>query len=93
MICSFCNNEISPGTGILYVKKDGSTMSFCGGKCKANLLELGREGRRTKWTNKALVTRTGKAEGSDAKKSELSSGIDKMLAEKRAAEKKPAEKK
>lgn len=88
MICAFCNNEIHIGTGMLFVERDGTTIALCSRKCKVNLLKLKREGRLEKWTNKALVTRTGKAgsDDKDKKKSELTEGIDKMLAEKRAKE-------
>ncbi|MFH0737587.1 MAG: 50S ribosomal protein L24e [Candidatus Micrarchaeota archaeon] len=48
--CSFCDGPILKGTGLLYVKKDGTIYSFCSGKCKKNNLKLGREGRRQKWT-------------------------------------------
>jgi large subunit ribosomal protein L24e len=48
--CSFCGNDIEPGTGTLYVKKDGSTYYFCSAKCKKNLLKLGRDAKRVRWT-------------------------------------------
>ena len=48
--CSFCDGPILKGTGLLFVKKDGTIYSFCSGKCKKNNLDLGREGRRQKWT-------------------------------------------
>jgi len=49
-ICSFCGDEIAKGTGVLFVKRDGTTYFFCSSKCRKNLLKLGREGRRFKWT-------------------------------------------
>ena len=33
--CSFCGNEIEPGTGKLYVKKDGTVFYFCKNKCQS----------------------------------------------------------
>ncbi len=48
--CSFCDSSISKGTGVLYVKKDGTLFNFCSSKCKKNNLVLKREGRRQKWT-------------------------------------------
>jgi len=48
--CSFCDGPILKGTGLMYVKKDGTIFSFCSSKCKKNNLDLGREGRRQKWT-------------------------------------------
>ena len=48
--CSFCRNAIEPGTGTLYVKKDGSSLNFCTMKCEKNLLKLERLPRNTKWS-------------------------------------------
>jgi large subunit ribosomal protein L24e len=48
--CSFCDNSIEKGTGVMYVKKDGTLFYFCSSKCKKNSLNLKREGRRQKWT-------------------------------------------
>lgn len=61
--CVFCDNPIPKGTGLLYVKKDGTLYSFCSGKCKKNTLNLSREGRRQKWTVSAR-----KFKASEAKK-------------------------
>lgn len=49
-VCSFCGNEIEPGTGRMYIKKDGVIYNFCTSKCFKNLVELGRVPRRTTWT-------------------------------------------
>jgi len=48
--CSFCNKEIEPGTGILYVKLDGTKLYFCSSKCRKNMLKLKRDPRKLKWT-------------------------------------------
>ncbi|MFH1521233.1 MAG: 50S ribosomal protein L24e [Candidatus Micrarchaeota archaeon] len=48
--CSFCDSPINKGTGITYVKKDGTLYNFCSSKCRKNTLGLKREGRRQKWT-------------------------------------------
>lgn len=48
--CSFCGNEISKGTGLVFVRKDGSLFNFCGRRCEKNLLKLGRKPRTTRWT-------------------------------------------
>ncbi|MBA3045470.1 MAG: 50S ribosomal protein L24e [Candidatus Thermoplasmatota archaeon] len=50
--CSFCGEPIEPGTGKMYVKKDGSVFNFCSNKCKKNNVGLGRVPRRTRWTNR-----------------------------------------
>jgi large subunit ribosomal protein L24e len=48
--CSFCGNEIEPGTGKMFIKKDGTVFVFCSSKCQANMLKLGRVPRWTPWT-------------------------------------------
>jgi large subunit ribosomal protein L24e len=48
--CSFCGIPIEPGSGKLFVKKDGSVYHFCSSKCQHNMLGLGRINRHTKWT-------------------------------------------
>lgn len=50
--CSFCGNEIEPGTGKMYVRKDGSIFYFCKSKCQKNLLKLKRLPHRTEWTSR-----------------------------------------
>jgi large subunit ribosomal protein L24e len=50
--CSFCGNEIEPGTGKIYVKRDGTLYHFCTNKCQKNLLKLKRVPRRVKWTRR-----------------------------------------
>ncbi len=49
-VCSFCGNEIEPGTGKMYIKKDGSVFHFCTNKCQKNMLVLKRTPRRIRWT-------------------------------------------
>jgi len=50
MECSFCGQEISPGTGKIYVTKQGKLFHFCSNKCEKNLLKLKRKPRTVKWT-------------------------------------------
>jgi len=47
--CNFCNVEIKPGTGKMYVKKDGTILWFDSNKCEKNMIKLGRIPRKTKW--------------------------------------------
>ncbi|NYT11106.1 MAG: 50S ribosomal protein L24e [Methanomassiliicoccales archaeon] len=49
-ICSFCGQDIEPGTGRLHVKKDGTVYQFCTSKCYKNMVQLRRVPRRTAWT-------------------------------------------
>ena len=48
--CSFCGNEIEPGTGKIFVKKDGTVFNFCKNKCQKNMLALKRIPRRVRWS-------------------------------------------
>lgn len=50
--CTFCGRTIKPGTGTMLVKNDGSIRYFCSAKCRKNMLKLGRDARRFKWTGK-----------------------------------------
>jgi len=47
--CSFCGDAIEPGTGKMFVKKDGTVFYFCSTKCQNNY-RLGRASRRVPWT-------------------------------------------
>lgn len=50
--CNFCGQAIEPGTGKMYVKRDGSIYNLCSNKCKKNLIDLKRVPRRTRWTKR-----------------------------------------
>ncbi len=52
--CSFCRDELSIGTGKMFVRGDGKIFYFCGSKCQGNF-GLGRDPAHTKW-----VTSKGK---------------------------------
>lgn len=49
-VCSFSGDEIEPGTGLMFVKKDGSIMWFKNSKAKKNSVKLKRNPRKVKWT-------------------------------------------
>ena len=51
-ICSFSHEEIEPGTGMMYVKRDGSVFWFKDSKARKNMLKLNRNPRRLKWTRR-----------------------------------------
>jgi large subunit ribosomal protein L24e len=68
--CSFTRKNIEPGTGKMYVKKDGTILWFISHKAQMNYLKLEREARFLKWTGaykkgaapntkEALPTRAG----------------------------------
>ena len=51
-ICTFCGKEIPPGTGVMYVKNDGTVFWFCSRKCRVSHLVFKRDPRKFKWTTK-----------------------------------------
>jgi len=55
--CGFCGHEIPPGTGIIFVRNDGTIFRFCSGKCRKYQLDLRRDPRKLRWTKK-YETRT-----------------------------------
>jgi len=55
--CSFCGAEIEPGTGKMYVLRDGTIHFFGSGKCQKNFLKLKRIPLRTRWTRTYALTR------------------------------------
>ncbi|EHP69532.1 MAG: 50S ribosomal protein L24e [Metallosphaera yellowstonensis] len=48
--CSFCGTEIPPGTGMMYVKNDGTILWFCSSKCRKYMLIQRKDAKRLKWT-------------------------------------------
>lgn len=66
--CSFCGADIEPGTGKMYVKRDGTILYFDANKCYKNMIELKRVPRRTTWTQKAMEEKVArlKVEGKRA---------------------------
>ena len=41
-----------PGTGKIYVKKEGKVLPFCSSKCEKNRIVLKRRAKDQKWTLK-----------------------------------------
>ncbi|MHC1628135.1 MAG: 50S ribosomal protein L24e [Candidatus Nezhaarchaeales archaeon] len=54
--CTFCGKSIPAGTGIMYVKNDGSILYFCSSKCRKNMLQLRRNPAKVKWAKKTRRT-------------------------------------
>jgi len=85
-ICTFCGASIEPGTGKMYVKKDGTTFLFCSNKCSKNMIEMGRVPRKVTWTaayaarkNLATEARNLKTAQDSASKVELAPVEPKVL--------------
>ncbi|KAF5431033.1 large subunit ribosomal protein L24e [Candidatus Methanophagaceae archaeon] len=53
--CSFCDLPIEPGTGMMFVKRDGTVLYFCSSKCERNMVKLRRKRRKVRWAAKAKV--------------------------------------
>jgi len=59
--CSFCGHDFPPGTGIMYVRNDGTILWFCSSKCRKSSLYLKRDSRRVRWTEYYGKEEKGKA--------------------------------
>ncbi len=68
--CSFCEEKLKPGTGILYVKKDGTPFFFCSRKCEQNLLKLKRKPIATDWTQTSKIAKEASKAGKKKTKKE-----------------------
>jgi large subunit ribosomal protein L24e len=55
--CSFCADEIEPGTGLMFVKRDGTVFHFCSSSCRKQQVHLHRVGHRLKWTHAHALRR------------------------------------
>jgi len=49
-VCTFSGEEIEPGTGMMFVKRDGTVLWFKSSKARKNSLKLKRNPRKVKWT-------------------------------------------
>jgi large subunit ribosomal protein L24e len=47
--CDFSGEEIEPGTGIMYVRSDGTVLHFKDSKAEKNYF-MGRDARDLRWT-------------------------------------------
>jgi len=90
-ICSFCGGSIEPGTGRLYVRKDGVTYNFCSSKCFKNLVVMKRLPRETEWTA-AYKREKDTRLAPTAKGSKQEAGGDKAKKVRRVVTKKVADK-
>ncbi len=48
--CSFSGKDIPKGKGKMYVKDNGTVLWFFSSKEEKNMLKLGRDARKLKWT-------------------------------------------
>ena len=92
-ICSFCGKEIEPGTGRMYVKKDGTVLYFCSSKCYKNMMELKRVPRRVRWTREYLKEKRIRTGTKEEKKEEKEGKPVKKRVKKTVKKTKKSEKK
>lgn len=57
--CSFCGEQLEPGTGKMFIKKDAKVIYFCSSKCEKNLIKLSRKPRTTEWTREYELVKKG----------------------------------
>ncbi len=57
-LCSFCGEQIEPGTGKMYVKKDGTVFLYCTNKCYKNMVTMKRVPRKITWTQAYAVKKS-----------------------------------
>ncbi|MCL2785709.1 MAG: 50S ribosomal protein L24e [Methanomassiliicoccaceae archaeon] len=65
--CSFCGADIEPGTGKMFVKRDGTVLNFCTSKCYKNMIELKRVPRTTRWTKKFETEKKARLKAAEKK--------------------------
>ena len=65
--CSFCGGSIDPGSGKMFVKKDGTILFFDKNKCYKNMIELKRVARKTEWTEKAAIEKAARLKAAEKK--------------------------
>ncbi len=58
--CDFCGTAIEPGTGKMYVKKDGTVFRFCSSKCQNAQIKRNFKARITPWTKLFKTLKKGK---------------------------------
>ena len=65
MKCSFCGDNIAPGTGILFSQRDGTVYAFCSKKCEKNQLVLKRKPQKVKWAQRYIEEKKIKLHGKE----------------------------
>jgi ribosomal protein L24E len=55
--CTFCGKDEKMHKGVHLIKNDGEVSYFCGSKCNANAVKLGRDKRKIRWAEAFHITR------------------------------------
>ncbi len=67
--CDYTGADIEPGTGIMYVRKNGNVLHFVDSKAEKNYL-MGREARDLEWTEQGRRGKPSAAEPASEPESE-----------------------
>lgn len=51
-VCTYCGVTIEPGTGVMYVLRNGQIIWFCSSKCFKSYVKLRRRADRQEWVRK-----------------------------------------
>ncbi len=55
--CAFSGEQIEPGTGILYITKEGKQLHFKNSKAEKNYIKLKRKPITTRWSKRFIKTK------------------------------------
>lgn len=70
--CDYSGEEIEPGTGIMYVRTDGTVLHFVDSKAEKNYF-LGREARDLEWTAAGREEKAGRARAQEKRDAQAES--------------------
>ncbi|GAB3027397.1 50S ribosomal protein L24e [Natronobiforma cellulositropha] len=76
--CDYSGKEIEPGTGIMYVRNDGTVLHFADSKAEKNYL-LGREPRDLEWTAEGRRGKTPVQSDADESDEQVEASEDEDL--------------
>ncbi|KYH26774.1 50S ribosomal protein L24e [Halalkalicoccus paucihalophilus] len=62
--CDYTGEEIEPGTGVMFVRTDGTVLNFVDSKAEKNYF-LGREARDLEWTAAGRAEKEGRARAAE----------------------------
>ena len=60
-VCAFSGDDIEPGTGLMYVKRNGEVLYYKSRKCLREHQGLGRVNRYVKWTKAAREAKAARS--------------------------------
>lgn len=70
--CDYSGEKIEPGTGIMFVRTDGTVLNFVDSKAEKNYF-LGREARDLEWTAAGRAEKEGRAQSQEKRDAQAES--------------------